>query len=44
MFCFIFLADHFAEDIFECIVLTEKVEFQNLNEVCSKGKIDKKSI
>ena len=28
MFCFIFLGDHFAEDIFECIALTEKVEFQ----------------
>ena len=27
MFCFIFLGEHFAEDIFECIVLTEKVEF-----------------
>ena len=28
MFCFIFRGDHFAEEIFECIVLIEKVEFQ----------------
>ena len=28
MFCFIFLGNHFTEDIVEYIVLTEKVELQ----------------
>ena len=28
VFCFIFLGNHFAEDIVEYIVLSEKVELQ----------------
>ena len=28
MFCFVVGGDHFAENIFECVILTEKVEFQ----------------
>ena len=42
MFRLIFLGNHFAEDIVEYIVLTEKVELQL--EFWWKGLIDKKSI